>query len=108
MKLYRSVMSKYYPKGSDAAVQANSLNLYGVAVAHAFVQLLEKAGPNPTRAGIMKAFRSWNQANPFLLPGNLQRTGPTNQFPIRCEQIMKFTDGTFQPVSSLKCASAQV
>ena len=104
MKLYREVMTKYYPGGSSVTVQNNALNLYGVAVAHAFVQLLEKAGPNPTRAGIMKAFRSWNQANPFLLPGNLQRTGPTNQFPIRCEQVMKFTDGTFQPVSALKCS----
>jgi len=104
MKLYRQVMTKYYPNGSDPAVQNNALNLYGVAVAHAFVQLLEKAGPNPTRAGIMKAFRSWNQANPFLLPGNLQKTGPTNQFPIRCEQIVKFTDGTFQPVSQLACS----
>lgn len=103
MKLYREVMSKYYPNGSSASVQANALNLYGVAVAHAFVQLLEKAGKNPTRAGIMKAFRAWNQANPFLLPGNLQKTNATNQFPLRCSQIMKFTDGTFQSVSALKC-----
>ncbi len=101
-------MTKYYPKGSDVAVQNNAFNLYGVAVAHAFVQLLEKAGPNPTRAGIMKAFRSWNQANPFLLPGNLQKTGATNQFPIRCEQIAKFTDGTFKSVSALKCGEAGV
>jgi len=108
MKLYRNVMAKYYPNGSSAAVQNNALNLYGVAVAQAFVQLLEKAGPNPTRAGIMKAFRTWNQANPFLLPGNVQSTGPTNQFPLRCEQIMKFTDGTFQPVSALKCSKSDV
>ena len=108
MKLYRQVMTKYYPNGASEAVQNNSLNLYGVAVAHAFVQLLEKAGPNPTRAGIMKAFRSWNQENPFLLPGNPQKTGATSQFPIRCEQVVKFTDGTFQPVSALKCAKSDV
>jgi branched-chain amino acid transport system substrate-binding protein len=103
MKLYRTVMTKYYPNGSSEAVQNNALNLYGVAVAHAFVQLLEKSGTSPTRAGVMKAFRSWSQANPFLLPGNLQRTGPTNQFPLRCQQIVKFTDSTFQSVSALKC-----
>ena len=108
MKLYRQIMTSYYPNGASTAVQNNSLNLYGVAVAHAFVQLLEKAGPSPTRAGIMKAFRNWNQANPFLLPGNLQMTGPTNQFPIRCGQIVKFTDGTFQPVSALKCSKPRV
>ncbi|MDA1062500.1 MAG: hypothetical protein O2895_06300, partial [Chloroflexi bacterium] len=103
MKLYRTVMSKYYPNGSSPAVQNNALNLYGVAVAHAFVQLLEKAGPNPTRAGIMKAFRNWKQANPFLLPGNLQKTDSTNQFPIRCQQFQKFTGGKFVAVSKLKC-----
>ncbi len=103
MKLYRKVMSTYYPKGSEPAVQANALNLYGVAVAHAFVQLLEKAGKNPTRQGLIDAFRHWNDANPFLLPGNRQKTSSTNQFPIRCVKIVKFTDGTFRPVSALKC-----
>ncbi|MDH4176485.1 MAG: ABC transporter substrate-binding protein [Thermoleophilia bacterium] len=105
MKLYRQVMSKYYPNGSNAAVQANSLNLYGVAVAHAFVQLLYKAGKNPTRAGLMQAARNWNEASPFLLPGNAQRTKGADQFPVSCEQIVKFTDGTFKAVSKLKCGS---
>jgi ketosteroid isomerase-like protein len=44
----------------------------------------------------MKAFRTWNQANPFLLPGVKQRNNATNQFPIKCEQLVKFTDGTFR------------
>ena len=69
-------------------------------MAEAFVELLYGAGKNPTRASLMKAFRSWNQANPFLLPGVKQRTGVTDQFPIKCEQLVKFTDGTFTPVSS--------
>jgi branched-chain amino acid transport system substrate-binding protein len=105
MKLYRQVMSAYYPNGSTAAVQANGLNFYGVAVAHAFVQLLYKAGASPTRAGIMKAARAWNEANPFLLPGNLQKTGANDQFPVGCVQIVKFTDGTFKAVSKLKCTT---
>ena len=37
MKLYKQVMAKYYPKGR---VHTTRLNLYGVAVAHAFTQLL--------------------------------------------------------------------
>ena len=98
MKLYKQVMAKYAP----SAKTTDALNLYGVAVAHAFVQLLYKAGPNPTRAAVMKAFRNWNEANPFLLPGNLQTTGPTNQVPVRGQLIVKYTDGTFQPVSQLK------
>ncbi len=103
MKLYRDVMSKYYPNGSAAAVQANGLNLYGVAVAHAFTQLLYKAGKSPTRAGIMKAARAWNEANPFLRPGVRQVTKGKDQFPIGCEFIVKFTDGTFKDVSKVKC-----
>ena len=78
MKLYKQVMAKYYPKGR---VTRRSLNLYGVATAHAFVQLLYGAGKNPTRASIMKAFRTWNQANPFLLPGIKQKTGRDEPVP---------------------------
>ncbi len=68
MKLYKQVMAKYYPSGNPV----DGLNLYGVAAAQAFVQLMYQAGKNPTRASLMKAFRNWNEPNPFLLPGNRQ------------------------------------
>lgn len=103
MKLYRDVMSKYFPNGSSTAVQNNGLNLYGVAVAHAFTQLLRKAGPNPTRAGLMKVVRSWNEANPFLLPGVRQRTGGADQYVVNCERVIKYSGGVFQPVSRIQC-----
>lgn len=106
MKLYRNIMSKYFPNGSSAAAQANQLNYYGVAVAHAFVQLLEAAGKNPTRDSLMKAARNWKQVNPFLLPGNVQLTNSKSQYPLRCEQIVKYTDGTFVRVSKLKCPAS--
>ncbi len=99
MKLYKQVMAKYLPSGRVT----DGLNLYGVATAHAFVQLLYSAGKNPTRASLMKAYRGWNEPNPFLLPGNRQKTGGADQLPLQCERIIKFTDGTFQPVSKLKC-----
>jgi hypothetical protein len=81
----------------------DGLNLYGVAVAHAFTQLMYKAGRNPTRAGLMRAFRTWNEPNPFLLPGNRQKTTGSDQQPIGCERIVRFSGGTFTPVSKLKC-----
>jgi len=99
MKLYKQVMAKYNPGGRVT----DGLNLYGVAVAHAFTQLMYKAGRNPTRAALMRAFRTWNEPNPFLLPGNRQRTTGADQQPIGCERIVRFTGGTFQPVSKLKC-----
>ena len=97
MKLYKQVMAKYYPKGRVT----DALNLYGVATAHAFTQLLYAAGKNPTAPGMMKAFRSWNEANPFLLPGVKQRTN-RNDEPVP-DQVRADGEvhgrGTFQPVS---------
>ncbi len=95
-------MAKYRP----GARATDALNYYGVAVAEAFVELMYKAGKNPTRASLMKAYRNWNEPNPFLLPGNRQKTGGNDQFALQCERIIKYTDGTFQPVSKLKCAGA--
>jgi branched-chain amino acid transport system substrate-binding protein len=99
MKLYKQVMAKYYPSGRAT----DGLNLFGVATAHAYVQLLYAAGKNPTRASLMKAYRNWSEANPFLLPGNRQKTSGADQLPIQCDRIVKFTNGTIQPVSKLKC-----
>jgi branched-chain amino acid transport system substrate-binding protein len=102
MKLYNQVMAKYYPSGNPK----DGLNLYGVSAAHAFVQLMYKAGKNPTRASLMKAYRTWRESTPFLLPGNRVRTAGADQRPIDCLQLQKFTNGVFQPVSSLTCRSA--
>jgi branched-chain amino acid transport system substrate-binding protein len=99
MKLYKQVMADYYPTGRAT----DGLNYYAVGLAHAFTQLLYKAGRNPTRAALMRAYRNWNEANPFLLPGNRQTTKGNDQYPVDCEQIVKFTNGTFRAVSRLKC-----
>ena len=84
----------------------DGLNYYGVAVAHAFTQLMYKAGRNPTRASLMRAYRTWNEANPFLLPGNRQRNSGSDQQPVGCERVAKFSGGTFALVSKLKCQGA--
>jgi branched-chain amino acid transport system substrate-binding protein len=98
VKLYRQVLSRFAPQ-----LNPNDYNnYYGVAVAEAFVELLQKAGPSPTRASLVAAYRSWDQVNPFLLPGNRQHTDGSSQFPIRGEVIVKFGDGAFTPVSQLK------
>jgi branched-chain amino acid transport system substrate-binding protein len=102
MKLYKDVMAKYYPSGRVT----DALNFYGVAVAHAFTQLLYKTGANPTRKALMDAAHNWNEANPFLLPGIKQRVAGNDQIAISCERLIRFTsNNVFQPVSRIRCES---
>ena len=98
MKQYRQVLARYAPQLNPK----DALNYYGVAVAEAFVELLQKAGPNPTRQSLIAAYRKWSEVNPFLLPGNRQVTNAKSQFPVKGEVIVKFGNGVFTPVSGLK------
>ena len=80
IRLYRKIMNRY----KDKKINANDVyNVYGMSVAHTFVEALRKAGKNPTRAGIMNAATHLNIRNdPFLLPGVVVRTTPTDHFPL--------------------------
>ena len=98
MKLYRQVLTRT----RLSSTRTTTLNYYGVAAAEAFVELLRNAGSNPTRQSLLDAYRHWNEVNPFLLPGNTERTDDTNQYPIRGEVIVKYGNGVFAPVSGLK------
>jgi branched-chain amino acid transport system substrate-binding protein len=96
-KLYKSIIAKY-DSGADP-LDANVL--YGVASAWTMVQALKKAGPNPTRSGLMSAMTSMNQDNPFLFPGIQMITTPTERFPID-QQILEQYKGTgWQPFGHL-------
>jgi branched-chain amino acid transport system substrate-binding protein len=103
MKLYRQIMAKY-----DKAGNANDpLNLYGVAKAWTTVQVLQAAGKNLTRAGLMKAARAMNftakakKPNPFALPGVNVFTKGNYQYPISQVQLVQYLNHVFKPVSKL-------
>jgi branched-chain amino acid transport system substrate-binding protein len=103
MKLYRTIMATY-----DKAGNVNDgLNLYGVAKAWNVVQVLQKAGKNLTRAGLMAAARSMaytpgkKNANPFLLPGVSTYTHGKFQYPISQVKIIVYSNHTFQPQGAL-------
>jgi branched-chain amino acid transport system substrate-binding protein len=99
MKLYKSIMAKYAP--SNAKV-TDGLYIYGMAKAYTFVQALKAAGPNPTRAGLMKAVLNMNdKSNPFLLPGVVTKTGKTDFFPISQQQLIRFNNGTWNPMGQV-------
>jgi branched-chain amino acid transport system substrate-binding protein len=89
MKLYRSIMKKY-KGGNPNDVYA----VYGMSAAHTFVAALQKAGKNPTRAGIMKAADSLNVTNdPFLLPGISVKTSATDHFPLDQAKLQRYHNG---------------
>jgi branched-chain amino acid transport system substrate-binding protein len=97
MKLYKQLMAKYGP-GLNAN---NGLYIYGFAKAYDTVQVLSKAGKNPTRAKVMAAARSMNWVNPFLLPGVRVTTGKADQFPISQMKLIRYNNGLWNEVGDL-------
>ncbi len=103
IKLYKQIMAKYDPKGTIT----DGLNTYGMAKAWTIVQVLQAAGKNLTRAGLMKAARNMafttklNKANPFLLPGVDIHTKGNYQFPISQVVLVQYKNNTFQPIGKL-------
>jgi branched-chain amino acid transport system substrate-binding protein len=90
MKLYRSIIAKYGGGANPNDPQV----LYGVAKAETFVQVLYKAGKNPTRASLMNALLSMNYSNKFLLPGVVQKTTRTDRFIVSQMQLQRFNGTT--------------
>ncbi len=98
MKLYRTILGKY-AKGANPN---DTYHVYGMAVAFETVSLLKRLGPNPTRAGLVKAARSLNDPkNPFLLPGIAVKTGQGDNFPVQQGQLQRWTKGRWVPVGAL-------
>jgi branched-chain amino acid transport system substrate-binding protein len=99
MKLYKAIMTKYAPAGVKVT---DGLYIYGVAKAYTFVQALKAAGPNPTRASLMKAVLNMNdKSNPFLLPGVVVKTGERDYFPISQQLLIRFNNGLWNPTGQL-------
>jgi branched-chain amino acid transport system substrate-binding protein len=89
IKLYRSIMAKY-GKGDVGDVY----NVYAMAVAHSLVEALKKAGRNVTRAGLVKAVTSLDDAaNPFVLPGIQVRTTNVDRFAIKQARTQRWAGG---------------
>jgi branched-chain amino acid transport system substrate-binding protein len=86
MKQYRTIIQRY---GGGATVNDPQV-YYGVAKAEAFVQVLYKAGKNPTRASLMAALLSMNYPNKFLLPGVVQKSSRTDRFIVSQMQLQRF------------------
>jgi branched-chain amino acid transport system substrate-binding protein len=90
MKQYRTIIAKY-----GGGLNADDPQVYyGVAKAETFVQVLYKAGRNPTRASLMSALLSMNYPNKFLLPGVVQKSSRTDRFIVSQMRLQRFNSTT--------------
>src|SRR6266480_4851811 len=92
IKLYRTIMKHF--KGTNPS---DVYNVYGMSVAHTFVEALKKAGKNPTRDSIMRAATHLNVHNdPFLLPGVVVRTTAADRFPLDQARLERWHKGRWR------------
>jgi len=98
MRLARSILARSAPgtrAGDPGAV-------YGMAIAWTTVALLRRAGPQPTREGLMAAARSLRlPGNPFLLPGITLTTSASDGFPVEQGQLRRYAAGRWRPLGGL-------
>ena len=104
MKLYRQIMAKYDPKGNAN----DGLNLYGVAKAWTTVKVLQAAGKNLTRAGLMKAARNMTSRPPSeeresVRAARRETSTPrvAYQYPISQVTLVQYQNNVFQPLGKL-------
>jgi branched-chain amino acid transport system substrate-binding protein len=99
-KLAKDIIGKYAP-----ALDLNDSNVvYGLGAAWTMAYALQHAGKTPTRAGLMKALKSLNVADPFSYPGIKLQTSAKDNFPIEQEIMIKWnggTEGQWQPSGKL-------
>ena len=86
MKLYRSIMKKYQPRGNVN----DAYHVYGMAVAFTMVDALKHAGKSPTRQSLLAAAQHLDEVNPFMRPGVKIATSPTDYYPISKAQLVRY------------------
>lgn len=112
IKLFRQVHDKYAPSlPFDGNVE------YGMAQAYTFVQVLKKAGPNPTRTGLVSATEAGGFQGPGLVPFRFSKDSHAGYTGVQLSQIkggvvqtigppMTTDDGT-GPIQAFTAAQAQ-
>ena len=97
VKKYRMIQKRFAP-GENAD---DVIFYYGVAKAYDMVQLLYKAGKNPSRASLMRAARNMSWVNPYAIKGMKVRTKGGDQFPLDQVKIIRYQSGTWSEISQL-------
>ena len=99
--LYRTIMRRHNPSGRVTDVY----NWYGMTVAWTMVETIRKAGPNLTRAGLLRAAQSLNlPRNPFLLPGIRLQTSRTDYRPLEHVYLYRYDNKEWVKASGVLLA----
>src|SRR5438094_7832181 len=92
VKLFKTILKKY--NGGEGLT--DYYNVYGMSSAFTLVDALKHAGKNPTRASVMRAVTHLDERNnPFVLPGIVIRTTPTDHFPIAQARLERYHNGNW-------------
>jgi ABC-type branched-subunit amino acid transport system substrate-binding protein len=84
---YRTWMKVYYPAGDPDDVY----NVWGYSQAQTIEQVLRQCGDELTRENVMRQAANLKELQlPMLLPGIKLNTSPTDYYPIKQVQLMKF------------------
>jgi branched-chain amino acid transport system substrate-binding protein len=90
VKLYKTILRRHLPGADPDAVA----HLYGMAAAYVMVDVLRRAGSNPSPASVLRAAQHLNlPRSPFMLSDIRLRTSPANVFPIRAAHLVRFHAG---------------
>jgi branched-chain amino acid transport system substrate-binding protein len=96
IKLVQRIIKRY----AGANDLKNGYYVAGMASAFTLVDTLKKAGRNVTRAGVMAAARSLNEANnPFVVPGIAIKTSRTDGFPMQQVALQRWSAGRWNIVT---------
>jgi branched-chain amino acid transport system substrate-binding protein len=92
IKDYVSFMKKYYPDGNPD----DTINIYGYGAAQTLMQVLKQCGDDLTRENVMRQAANLKDLEvPVLLPGIRINTSPTDFYPIKQVQLMRFDGKTW-------------
>jgi branched-chain amino acid transport system substrate-binding protein len=98
VRLYRAILARY-ARGADPR---DALHVYGMAAAHALVEVLERAGASPTRRSVLERLAALRiAASPFLLPGIALRTGPRDRLPVEQVGLQRREGGRWRGLGGL-------
>src|SRR4029077_14532000 len=87
MNEWRAWMKQYYPQGDTT----DDNNVYGYLYAQTLVQVLKQCGDDLSRENVMRQAANLKQLTlNLLLPGIALNTGPSDFFPVKQAQMMRF------------------